>query len=190
MTTRIGTDGQTRCDWVGSDPVMIAYHDHEWGHVTSDETRLFEKLCLEGFQAGLSWRTVLNKRDRFRAAYDGFDPARIAAYTDRDVTVRAADAGMIRQHAKHAAVVTNARAYLALRDSGTTLCTLIFADYDPARPRPQTAADIPAATPASTRLAKQLKRHGFVFVGPVTMYALMQSVGVVNDHVKACTTSV
>jgi DNA-3-methyladenine glycosylase I len=190
MSITIGADGMARCDWVADDPLMIAYHDTEWGRVTRDDTQLFEKLCLEGFQAGLSWRTVLHKRDRFRLVYDGFDPHTIATYTPNDIAVRAKDVTLIRQHAKHAAVVTNARAYLTLASAGVSLSDLVFATHDPDRPRPETAADIPAATAASTALAKSLKQHGFVFVGPVTMYALMQACGVVNDHVLACATSV
>lgn len=190
MNVIIGDDGYQRCAWVGSDQQLITYHDDEWGRITRDETRLFEKLCLEGFQAGLSWRTVLHKRDRFRVVYDGFDPQIIATYTPDDIDIRASDPALIRQRAKHAAVVTNARAYLNLADAGGTLHELVFASHQQTRTRPTNLNDIAAATPASTVLAKTLKRHGFVFVGPVTMYALMQACGVVNDHVVACATSV
>jgi DNA-3-methyladenine glycosylase I len=190
MSIITGSDGVARCDWVGTDPAMIAYHDTEWGRPTGDEIRLFEKLSLEGFQAGLSWRTVLHKRERFRAVYDGFDPDVIAGYSEHDIDVRASDAALIRQRAKHAAVVRNARAYRTLRDGGGTLAALVYQSHNPTRPRPGSTAEIPAQTAASVLLAKTLKQAGFVFVGPVTMYALMQACGVVNDHVTACATSV
>lgn len=190
MSVRHGVDGVARCDWVGDDALMIAYHDTEWGRVTDSEQRLFEKLCLEGFQAGLSWRTVLHKRARFRDVYDQFDPHIIARYTTRDVDRRARDATLIRQRAKHDAVVRNARAYLAMAASGVTLQQLVYRSHDPARPRPVRNTEIPVSTPASAELAKTLKRAGFVFVGPVTMYALMQACGVVNDHLRDCATSV
>lgn len=190
MSIIVGTDGVTRCAWAGVEPQMVAYHDTEWGRVTRDEQHLFEKICLEGFQAGLSWQVVLNKRDRFRAMYHAFDPEKIAAFSYDDVTLRAGDAQMIRQRAKHEAVVTNARAYLRMRDSGVSLYEIVYASHDPTRPRPTCAAEIPAATDASRALAKRLKQAGFVFVGPVTMYALMQAVGVVNDHLGDCATSV
>lgn len=190
MNVIIGNDGSPRCAWVGTDEQLVRYHDDEWGRVTRDETRLFEKLCLEGFQAGLSWKTVLHKRDRFRVVYDGFDPHTIATYTNDDIDLRASDAGLIRQRVKHAAVVTNARSYLKLHATGGTLNQLVFASHDKTRPQPVNLNDVPAATEASVLLAKTLKKHGFVFVGPVTMYALMQACGVVNDHVRACATSV
>jgi len=190
MSDALSRDNVARCAWVGSDPLMRTYHDTEWGQRVHDETRLFEKLCLEGFQAGLSWRTVLTKRASFRTAYDGFDPELIAAYSAQDVALRAADKALIRQHAKHAAVVQNAQAYLGLRNTGGSLNALVFATYDPHRPRPKHEADIAVSTPASTALAKTLKQRGFVFVGPVTMYALMQACGAVNDHVERCATSV
>lgn len=190
MNVVVGADGLARCLWVGNDALMCSYHDDEWGKVSRDETQLFEKLCLEGFQAGLSWRTILHKRARFRLVYDGFHPDVIATYSQHDIDVRAADPQLIRQRAKHAAVVTNARAYQTLRDAGGSLEALVFASHDPGRRRPQNLTDIPASTSASTVLARSLKRHGFVFVGPVTMYALMQACGVVNDHVVACSSSV
>ncbi|MEX2532371.1 MAG: DNA-3-methyladenine glycosylase I [Nitriliruptoraceae bacterium] len=190
MNVIIGDDGHSRCAWVGTDEQLIDYHDNEWGHIAREETRLFEKVCLEGFQAGLSWRTVLHKRDRFRHVYDGFDPQIIATYTNDDIDARASDPKLIRQRAKHAAVVTNARSYLKLHDAGGTLNQIVFASHDKTRPRPVNLNDVAASTLASVQLAKTLKKHGFVFVGPVTMYALMQACGVVNDHVMACTTSV
>jgi len=190
MSVILGDDARPRCAWVGNDAQLVSYHDDEWGRITRNETRLFEKLCLEGFQAGLSWRTVLHKRDRFRLVYDGFDPHTIAAYSHADIDVRASDPALIRQRAKHAAVVTNARAYLKLKEIGGTLNEIVFASHDQTRPRPTDLTDIPASTVASVALAKTLKRHGFVFVGPVTMYALMQACGVVNDHVLGCATSV
>jgi DNA-3-methyladenine glycosylase I len=174
-----------RCWWCGADPDYVAYHDAEWGRPVADGERLFEKLCLEGFQAGLSWLTILRKRPAFRAAFAGFDVEAVARFDAGDVERLAADAGIVRNRAKIEATVSNARATLDL-GGPETLSSLVWSFAPAARPAPRTAADIPAVTPESTALSKALKRHGFRFVGPTTAYALMQAMGVVNDHLAGC----
>jgi DNA-3-methyladenine glycosylase I len=149
-----------------------------------DDVRLFEKLCLEGFQSGLSWLTVLRKREAFRRAFAGFQPAKMAAFGDADVARLLGDAGIIRSRAKIEAAIANARAMVALGD--TTLDELVWAHAPPARPAPTSLADLPASTPESTALAKELKRRGFRFVGATTVYAMMQACGLVNDHLAGC----
>jgi len=182
---RVGPDGVARCWWCGADPDYVAYHDAEWGRPVADGDRLFEKLCLEGFQAGLSWLTILRKRPAFRAAFAGFDVDAVARFDAADVARLAADAGIVRNRAKIEATVSNARATLDL-GGPETLSSLVWSFAPAARPAPRTAADIPAVTPESTALSKALKRHGFRFVGPTTAYALMQAMGVVNDHLAGC----
>jgi len=182
---RVGPDGVARCWWCGADPDYVAYHDAEWGRPVADGDRLFEKLCLEGFQAGLSWLTILRKRPAFRAAFAGFDVDAVARFDAADVARLAADAGIVRNRAKIEATVSNARATLDL-GGPATLSSLVWSFAPAARPAPRTAADIPAVTPESTALSKALKRHGFRFVGPTTAYALMQAMGVVNDHLAGC----
>ena len=175
-----------RC-WPTSDPLYIAYHDEEWGRPVGDEHRLLERLCLEGFQSGLSWLTILRKRENFRAAFCGFDPERVARFGDRDVERLLADAGIVRNRAKIAATIANARATAALHEAGETLDALLWSfapDVPP--PAPRSLHDMPAVTPESTALARELKRRGFRFVGPTTAYALMQATGIVNDHVAGC----
>lgn len=179
-----GPDGRVRCGWAGPDPDYLRYHDQEWGQPVRDEVRLFEKLCLEGFQSGLSWLTILRKRDGFRAAFAGFDPERVAAFGPADVDRLLADAGIVRNRAKIEATIGNARALLALE--GTSLADLIWSAQPPPRPAPAAFADVPASTPESAALSKELKRRGFRFVGPTTLYALMQACGVVDDHLAAC----
>jgi len=175
-----------RC-WPTSDPLYIAYHDEEWGRPVRDDARLLERLCLEGFQSGLSWITILRKRERFREVFAGFDAQAVARFGEDDVQRLMGDAGIVRNRAKIEAAVANARATLALADAGETLTGLLwsFAPATPA-PAPATFADMPATTPESTALARELKHRGFRFVGPTTAYALMQATGIVNDHVAGC----
>ncbi|HVM18798.1 MAG TPA: DNA-3-methyladenine glycosylase I [Egibacteraceae bacterium] len=171
-----------RCWWCGDDPLYVAYHDDEWGRPVTDDRALFEKLCLEGFQAGLSWLTILRKRERFREVFANFDPPTVARFDDADVERLMTDAGIVRNRAKIEATVTNARA-MASVDS---LSALVWRYAPSPRPAPRRPSDIPAVTPESTALSKELKRHGFRFVGPTTVYAFMQSMGLVNDHVADC----
>lgn len=181
-------DGHTRCSWCGTDADYVAYHDQEWGVPVRDDRRLFEKLCLEGFQAGLSWLTILRKRPAFRRAFAGFDPEVVASFGPADVDRLIADAAIIRHRGKIEATITNARALLTLTDSVGSFADLVWAYApDPAtRPAPEGPDDIPATTPESVALSKALKREGFVFVGPTTAYAFMQSMGLVDDHVVSC----
>ncbi len=175
-----------RC-WPTSDPLYIAYHDEEWGRPVRDEHRLLERLCLEGFQSGLSWLTILRKRENFRAAFCGFDPERVARFGEADVERLMADAGIVRNRAKILATIANARATAALHDAGETLDALLWSFAPPAsRPPPRTLQEMPATTPQSKALARELKRRGFRFVGPTTAYALMQATGIVNDHLADC----
>ena len=174
----------SRCFGDG-DPMMEAYHDTEWGRPVRTERGLFEKACLEGFQAGLSWRTILVRRDSLRAAFDGFDPEVCAAYPDDFVDAAMLAPGMLRHAGKIRSVRTNAQATLTLRDEGG-LASLIWS-HQPSRHRmPQTMADVPASTEESTALARALRKSGFTFIGPTTAYALMQADGLVNDHMKGC----
>ena len=175
-----------RC-WPTTDPLYIAYHDDEWGRPVHDEHRLLERLCLEAFQSGLAWITILRKRENFRAAFARFDPAVIAGYGDADVQRLMADAGIVRNRAKIEATIANARATVALHEAGETLRALLWS-FAPADrgPAPPSLGDMPAWTPESKALAKELKRRGFRFVGPTTAYALMQATGIVNDHIAGC----
>jgi DNA-3-methyladenine glycosylase I len=178
-----------RC-WPTSDPLYIAYHDEEWGRPVRDEPRLLERLCLEGFQSGLSWLTILRKREQFRAAFCTFDPDRVARFGDDDVERLMGDAGIVRNRAKIEATIANARATVALHEAGETLRGLLWSFAppltDPPAPPPRTLQDMPATTPESKALARELKRRGFRFVGPTTAYALMQATGIVNDHLEDC----
>jgi len=183
-----GPDGLPRCGWVTSAEDYMRYHDDEWGRPVRDDRALFEKLNLEAFQSGLSWLTILRKREAFRAAFAGFEPARVAAFGDEDVERLLGDAGIVRNRAKVDATIANARAAVALADAGESLTELIwrFAPEAAGRPAPKSLADVPATTPESTALAKELKSRGFRFVGPTTAYALMQACGLVNDHLEGC----
>ena len=181
----IGADGLARCGWAGSTPDYTAYHDTEWGVPVHGETALFERLTLEAFQSGLSWLTILRKREAFRAAFDGFDAEAVAGFGDTDVARLMADTGIVRNRLKVNAALTNARAVVALRDRGG-LDELVWAHAPERHQRPRTMAEVPATSPDSVALAKALKRHGFVFVGPTTMYAAMQACGLVDDHVRGC----
>ena len=180
---------KVRCFGAGY-PLYEAYHDEEWGRPVADspdERELFERVCLEGFQAGLSWITVLRKRDAFRAAFAGFDPAVVAEFGDDDVTRLMADAGIVRNRLKIEAAITNARALLALHDEGERLADLVALHTPEARERPPLSfADVPAQTAESLALSKAMKKRGFRFVGPTTMYALLQAVGAVDDHIQGC----
>ncbi len=181
----VGVDGLPRCAWVGADAEYQRYHDEEWGRPLRDDQRLFEKVCLEGFQAGLSWITILRRRPAFRAAFHNFDVARVADMTEADVARLLEDAGIIRHRGKIEATIGNAR---VTRDLGESLAELIwsFAPAQSNRPRPRRFSDIPAITPESTALSVELRRRGYRFVGPTTMYALMQSAGLVDDHLDGC----
>ena len=168
------------------DPLYRAYHDDEWGRPVRDERGLFERISLEAFQSGLSWLTILRKREAFRTAFAGFDPERVAQFGDDDVARLLADAGIVRNRLKVEATINNARATLGLRDAGTSLPEVVWAHRPPPRRAPASWQDVPALTPESTALAKELKRHGFRFVGPTTAYAAMQACGLVNDHLAGC----
>ena len=176
-----------RCPWAGTDPQYQHYHDTEWGVPQFDDRALFEKIVLEGFQAGLSWITILRKRENFRAAFDGFRPEVIAAYDEAKQAALMADAGIIRNRAKIAATVTNAQAWLAVmeRDSFANLLW-DFVDGRPQQNAWRSMAEVPAETPTSKAMAKELKRMGFRFCGPTTCYAFMQAMGLVNDHLVSC----
>jgi DNA-3-methyladenine glycosylase I len=183
-----GDDGRTRCGWVRADPDYIAYHDAEWGTPLHGDQKLFEKIALEGFQAGLSWITILRRRPAFRAAFDGFDLAKVAGYGERQVDRLLGDERIIRNRAKIEATISNARVVLELtRDDPGALDRLMWG-FAPTgrRKRPKVWADIPAVTPESAALSKELRSRGFKFVGPTTMYALMQSAGMVDDHLAKC----
>ena len=184
---RAHPDGRQRCWWCGDDPLYVAYHDSEWGRPVHDEVRLFEKICLEGFQAGLSWLTILRKREHFRRAFAGFDIARVAGFGPVDIERLVADAGIVRHRGKIASAINNAQRYADLATEFGSLDAFVwsFAASAPAGDE-ATPSGIPTYTPASTRLSKELKQRGWTFVGPTTMYAFMQSVGVVNDHLKGC----
>ena len=175
---------RVRCPWAESTPDYTAYHDEEWGRPVRDDRGLFERLTLEAFQSGLSWLTILRKREAFRLAFADFDVAAVAAFDERDVSRLLRDPGIVRNRAKITAAVANANAVTALDGSLTELLW----SFAPTRPRraPQTLADVPALTPESTAMAKALKARGFRFVGPTTAYALMQACGLVNDHIEGC----
>src|SRR6188472_559793 len=168
------------------DPLYAAYHDEEWGRPVRDERGLFEKLCLEGFQSGLSWLTILRKRENFRAAFAGFEPRAVAAFGDEDVARLMADAGIVRNRMKIDAAIANAKVVADMERAGESLAELLWSFAPEERPAPRTFADVPAVTPESKAMAKELKRRGFRFVGPTTAYALMQACGIVNDHVADC----
>lgn len=177
-----------RCPWCGDDPLYQYYHDHEWGVPEYDDQALFECLNLEGAQAGLSWITVLRKREHYRKVFDGFDAEKVARYDDRKVTALLQDAGIIRNRLKVAATIGNARSYLALRDEGQTLSDFLwdFVDGQPQINHFRTLKEVPASTPVADAMSKALKKRGFKFVGPTIVYAFMQATGMVNDHLTTC----
>jgi len=177
-----------RCAWAEGDPLMAAYHDEEWGRPERDSRALWEKLTLDGFQAGLAWITILRKREGFRAAFDGFDPEVIARYGEADVARLLADPGIVRSRAKIEATIGNARAYLEMRDKGFDFSAFSwgFVGGEPIHNCPGSMAQVPASTPLSEEISAALRRHGFKFVGPTIVYAWMQAVGLVDDHVAGC----
>lgn len=177
----VGDDGLARPVWAASDPLLREYYDTEWGMPVRDEQGLFERLSLEAFQSGLSWATILRKRPAFRAAFDGFDPDRVAGYDEADVERLMADAGIVRNRRKIDATITNARATVELRVDGG-LTELVWSFRPTRTPAPSTYADVPTTSPESVALSKELKRRGFTFVGPTTMFALMEAVGIVDTH--------
>jgi DNA-3-methyladenine glycosylase I len=183
-----GPDGRPRCWWCLGTEDYLHYHDSEWGRPLHGESELFERLTLEAFQSGLSWLTILRKRENFRRAFDGFDIEKVAAYGTKDVERLLGDPGIVRNRRKIDAAIANAGAARELHAGGETLDGLIwsFAPDHGSRPAPKSGADIAAVTPESTALAKELKSRGFVFVGPTTAYATMQAAGLVNDHVDGC----
>jgi DNA-3-methyladenine glycosylase I len=175
----------SRCFGDG-DPLYAAYHDEEWGAPVTDERGLFERVSLEAFQSGLSWLTILRKREAFRAAFAGFEPDAVARFGDRDVKRLLGDAAIVRNRAKIDATIANARATVDLRDAGTPLHELVWSHRPASRPAPKSFADIPVHVPEAAALAKALKKSGFRFVGPTTVYAAMEACGLVNDHVATC----
>jgi DNA-3-methyladenine glycosylase I len=177
----------SRCEWAGNDPLMITYHDEEWGVPCHDDRDLFERLILEGFQAGLSWSTILRKRQAFVRAFDGFDPVIVAGYSADDVARLLNDAGIVRNRLKVAAAISNAQAFLETRDAFSTFDTYIWQFARRARgARPRSLADTPATTPESDAMSKDLKQRRFRFVGSTICYAFMQSAGLVDDHIERC----
>jgi DNA-3-methyladenine glycosylase I len=177
----MGPDGQLRCSWAVSTPDYVAYHDEEWGRPEHDARALYEKVCLEAFQSGLSWITILRKREGFRTAFAGFEPAVVAEFGESDVERLMNDAAIVRNRAKILATITNARAALDV-----DLAELMWRFAPEPRPRPRDHGSVPPWTPESKALAKELKRNGFVFVGPTTAYAAMQACGLVDDHIEGC----
>ena len=178
----------SRCPWCGTVPLYVAYHDLEWGVPVHDDSRLFEFLILEGAQAGLSWLTILNKRENYRKAFDGFDAGKVARYADRDVARLLADPGIVRNRLKIEAAIRNARSVLAIRDAHGSLARFLwdFVDGRPVQNRWRTLQEIPASTPQSERMSKELRRLGCNFVGSTICYAFMQATGMVNDHLVDC----
>lgn len=187
-SARLHDDGLVRCPWPGEDPLYMAYHDTEWGVPEYDDRALFEKLILDGFQAGLSWITILRKRDNFRKAFDDFEPAKIARYSDKKVAALMNDAGIVRNRAKIVGTVNSAKAYLKIMEEGPGFSAFLwdFVDGKPKVNTFKTTASVPAATPVSTKMSKELIGRGFKFVGPTIVYAFMQATGMVNDHLVAC----
>ncbi|HEY0515508.1 MAG TPA: DNA-3-methyladenine glycosylase I [Solirubrobacteraceae bacterium] len=185
-----GPDGKPRCFWGVSTPDYVEYHDREWGFPVTDDRRLFEKLCLEGFQAGLSWLTILRKREAFRAAFAGFDPAKVARFGARDVSRLLADAGIVRHRGKIESTINNAARALELIAEHGSLAAYVWGFVPAAGERParvtRDALRAMTQTPGSVALSKDLKRRGWTFVGPTTVYAFMQAMGLVNDHLEGC----
>ena len=177
-----GDDNHDRCSWGASTPDYIAYHDTEWGSGVADDHRLFEKLCLEGFQAGLSWLTILRKRENFRAAFLGFDPRIVADFNDNDVDRLLGDAGIVRHQGKIRSTINNASRALELIDEFGSLAGYMWPHATFVTP----PTEVPALTPTSTAISKDLKKRGWTFVGPTTVYAFMQAMGLVNDHAEGC----
>jgi len=181
-----GPDGRPRCWWATSAPEYVAYHDEEWGRPVRGDDALYERVCLEAFQSGLSWITILRKRPAFRTAFAGFSIDVVSEFGDRDVERLMADAAIVRNRAKIEAAIANAKAAKRLNDEGTSLTSLLWRFAPEQTPAPSSIHDVPATTDESKALAKELKRHGFRFVGPTTAYATMQACGLVNDHLEGC----
>ena len=182
--TLTGPDGQPRCAWIGEYPAFLPYHDHEWGFPVADDRRLFEKLCLESFQSGLSWRTILDKRENFRAAFHNFEFRDIAKYDESDVQRLLSDAGIVRHRGKIEATINNARRCCALIDEVGSLAAYVWR-FEPA-PEEQATPQSLTQSAASVALSKDLKKRGWKFVGPTTMFAFMQAMGLINDHAEGC----
>ena len=178
-------DNLTRCPWCGTDPLYVAYHDHEWGRPERDSRRLFELLILESFQAGLSWITILRKREGFRAAFHGFDPGMIATWGGPEITRLLADSGIVRHRGKIEGTIRGAQAFLRI-EAREGFSPFLWSFAPPPAARPQILADVPGQTPQSQAMSRALKREGFNFVGPTITYAFMQASGMVNDHLASC----
>lgn len=183
MNVEVGDDGVARCWWGTSTPDYVAYHDNEWGFGVTSNEGLFEKLCLEGFQSGLSWLTILRKRDNFRAAFAGFDPYAVAEFDEHHVDRLLADAGIVRHGGKIRSTINNAQCAIDMIESHGSIAAFFWAHADLSDVAPST---IEATTDVSTKLSKELKKHGWSFVGPTTIYAFMQAMGLVNDHLEGC----
>ena len=181
-------DGKCRCRWCGTDPLYVAYHDTDWGRPERDSRALYEKLMLDGFQAGLAWITILRKRDAFRAAFEGFRPEVVARYGEKDVERLMADAGIVRSRLKIEGAIKSARAYLAMAEKGEDFSDYLwgFVGGTPLVNAPRSMADVPVSSPISEKLSKDLKKRGFTFCGPVIVYAFMQAVGMIDDHMAEC----
>lgn len=187
---RTGVDGKARCRWCGEDPFYMDYHDHEWGRPVADDLRLFEKICLEGFQSGLSWITILRKRENFRKAFDAFDYHKIARYTDAKIETLVQDAGIIRHRGKIVSTINNAKRAIELEKEVGSLAAYFWSWEPDAKDRPEscdfTTLKSLGQSATSAALSKDLKKRGWSFVGPTTIYAFMQAMGMVNDHVEGC----
>ena len=181
-----GQDGLARCGWGTSTAEMCAYHDAEWGRPVADDQRVFEKLCLEGFQAGLSWLTILRKREAFREAFSGFDPVAVATFGARDIERLLKDVRIVRHRGKIEAAIANARATVELRDEGVSLAGLVWQHRPVKHPAPRRLADLAPSIPEAKALSGELRKRGFKFVGPTTVFAAMQALGLVNDHLVGC----
>ncbi|SFR66705.1 DNA-3-methyladenine glycosylase I [Marinobacter daqiaonensis] len=179
---------EERCPWCGTDPLYVAYHDEVWGRPETREEALFEKLCLDGQQAGLSWITILRKQESYRQAYDGFDAEKIARYDDRKIAELLENPGIIRNRLKVESIIRNARGFLDFRERGESFSEFLwsFVDYRPVQNQWQSFHEVPVTTPESEAMSKALKKHGFNFVGPTIVYAFMQATGMVNDHLVQC----
>ena len=188
MAAVLHPDGLYRCPWPREEPLYVAYHDDEWGVPEKNDRALYEKLVLDGFQAGLSWITILRKRENFRRAFDGFKPEVIAGYDARKIDALMNDAGIVRNRAKIEGAIASARSYLAVMEKGPKFSAFLwdFVDGEPRVNRRRTIAEIPADTPLSRTISKELAARGFKFVGPTIVYAFMQAVGMVNDHLVKC----
>ena len=188
MASLLHPDGLHRCPWPGQDPFYVAYHDDEWGVPERDDRALYEKLMLDGFQAGLSWITILRKRENFRKAFDGFEPQKIARYTPKKIAALMQDAGIVRNRSKIEGAILSARGWLEIQEKGDGFSNLLWGHLD-GRPKVnmfKTTKSVPAETPLSKAMSKDLSSRGFKFVGPTIVYAFMQAVGMVNDHLVSC----